>query len=39
MVSPSGDEVDVYRIGHEPRCFLQERANIIDVQRAFPEFS
>jgi hypothetical protein len=32
-------EVDVYRIGDEPRGFLQERANIIDPQRAFTEFS
>jgi hypothetical protein len=28
-------EIDVYRIGHEPGGLLQERADIIDVQRAF----
>jgi hypothetical protein len=31
-------EVDFYCIGHKPRCFLQERANVRDPQRTFSEF-
>jgi hypothetical protein len=31
-------EIDVYCIGYEARCLLQECANVINLQRALAEF-